>query len=111
MTDPNETRSTPAARQRWTLRSVWAKVGGVVCKTLQGYLKSSLGTALWTVCLLVGGVIFILYFGHISFMPELDLNSSITFLATSAFTGAFLVIVLAFWLMYPGWAWASVSRH
>jgi HEAT repeat protein len=63
------------------------------------------------VFLFVGGLIFLIYFASIGFMPEVDLQTSIALLVVSALTGGFLLIALGFYLLAPGWWWVQVTRH
>src|SRR5262245_12561089 len=58
-------------------------------------LAQKLLFALWSISLLLGGLIFVIYFASIGFMPEIDATASVTLLTVSAITGAFLLIVLA----------------
>jgi hypothetical protein len=50
----------------------------------------------------LGWLIFIVYFWSIGFMPDMDLQTSLTLLIAAALTGGFLIIWLAFSLVYPG---------
>jgi hypothetical protein len=47
----------------------------------------------WSVFLLVGGLVFLVYFSRIGFMLELDLKASVTLLAVSAITGSLLFLM------------------
>jgi len=67
---------------------------------------------LWNLSLLVGGLIFVVYFGSIGFMPETDVPASVTLLTVSAITGAFLLIVTSFILVAPSYIWRRWTiRH
>jgi hypothetical protein len=67
--------------------------------------------ALWSVILLMGGLSFLVYFASIGFMPEIDLQTVVALLAVSALTSGFLLIMLGFYLLAPGWYWVQVTRH
>jgi hypothetical protein len=47
-----------------------------------------------------GGLIFFVYFLSVGFMPDMDLQTS--FLIVAALTGSFVIVVLAFSLVGPG---------
>jgi hypothetical protein len=59
----------------------------------------------WSVFLFVGGLASLRYFWLIGFMPELDVNSSVTLLAASAITGGVLFLLLSIGLLIPCWVW------
>jgi hypothetical protein len=65
----------------------------------------------WSVSLAFGGLIFLAYYWFINFMPEVDLKSFLTFLATSAFSGIFFLTGMLYLLVVPGILWkASVPK-
>jgi hypothetical protein len=64
----------------------------------------------WSVFLLVGGGFFLLYYWSIGFMPELDLNTSITLLAVSAITGSVTLLMLGLTLLTPTGVWVHMIR-
>lgn len=66
--------------------------------------------AAWGTSLLFGGVIFLIYFWYIHFMPEMGLDSSITLLAASALTGDLLLTWLALLLVAPGLFWKRAAE-
>jgi MFS family permease len=61
----------------------------------------------WSVFLFLGGLVFLVFFWSIEFMPELDVKASITLLAVSAITGSMLFIGMAMNMVVPGWFWVS----
>jgi hypothetical protein len=64
----------------------------------------------WSVFLLLGGLIFLFYFWSIGFMPELDLNASLTLLAVSAITGSFLFLMVVVIFLLPSAIWINMLR-
>ena len=66
---------------------------------------------LWLMSLFVGGMIFLVYFALIGFVPELDAKTSITLLATSAFTGIWILALLSLGLLGPGWSWRRSTNN
>src|SRR6266540_3087776 len=73
-------------------------------------LVPKLVPVVWSVFLLVGGVFFLLYYWSIDFMPELDLNASITLLAVSAITGSSTLLMLGLTLLTPTGVWVHIIR-
>jgi hypothetical protein len=61
--------------------------------------------ALLNVSLLIGGLVFLIYFATIGFMPEIDATASITLLTVSAITGAGLLIMLGLAFIAPSYVW------
>ena len=59
-------------------------------------------TALWGSSLFLGGLVFLTYFWSINFIPEMDLQASITFLIVAALTGTILIVFIVVPLLYPG---------
>jgi hypothetical protein len=71
---------------------------------LASALSSSLLVA-WSVFLFIGGLNFLVYYGTIGFMPELDVKASITLLTTSASIGIVLFLIVSTVLIGPGLSW------
>jgi hypothetical protein len=101
-----KTTSKAWAEYEWT-RSIWARISPI----LRDYLKGGLGYTLSTAFLAFGGLIFLAYFWHIGFMPEVDLNSAITLLFISAVTGLVVSVWLGLLIILPGWIWASTTKE
>ena len=83
------------------------------CRRLAGWcrwINTCLQSGVWGLFLLFGGLFFISHFLHIGFMPDMDLNASVTVLAVSALTGGFLLIFLGFYLQAPGWTWKRTTQ-
>jgi hypothetical protein len=81
---------------------------------IRSFLQSNSAAAIgafWSVFLFVGGLIFLVYFASIGFMPEVDLQTSIALLVVSALTGGFLLLVLGVYFLAPGWWWVQMTRH
>lgn len=96
MTTPNET--TP--QQLPGTVSFWAQ--------LRQYFVSNVMATLWSVSLFWGGLIFLVYFYSIDFLPEFDLQTSLTLLASAALTGGFILLVLGVYLLAPALVWRGV---
>lgn len=75
------------------------------------YFLSNVMKTVWGVFLFVGGMFFLIYFTSIGFMPELDLQASLTLLATSALTGCWVLILTSLGLVGPGWVWRSTTNN
>jgi hypothetical protein len=58
--------------------------------------------ALISTSLISGGIIFLIYFSSIGYVPELEINSAIILLGTSVITGGFVYIFLSIFLTLPG---------
>lgn len=72
-------------------------------------LSSMLLTA-WGVSLLIGGGFFLRYYGSIGFMPEVDVDTSVTLLVGSAMTGIATLLALGVTLLMPAWLWGEMIR-
>jgi hypothetical protein len=55
----------------------------------------------WWIASFFGGLVFLVYFSSIGFMPEIDLEASL-FLIAAALTAGFLLIWLAVFILLPG---------
>ena len=71
-------------------------------------VKTKLAAATWSIFLFFGGLIFLLYFAHIRFMPELEVGSSVALLAAAAITGAVYILALSIALTVPSVVWSAV---
>jgi hypothetical protein len=60
--------------------------------------------------LISGGIIFLIYFSSIGYVPELDVNSAIILLGASAITGGLVYIFLSIFLILPGITYAIWSK-
>ncbi|WP_143714457.1 hypothetical protein [Laribacter hongkongensis] len=56
----------------------------------------------WSVMLFLGGLLVLIYFGHIGFLPEIDLSNAIALLASMALIGMFIVFFFSGALIFPG---------
>lgn len=71
------------------------------------YLKPDSITKIFTIAsLLFGGFIFIVYFTHIGFMPEMDLQSSLLLIIVASIVGGICFLSLFFFLVFPGILWS-----
>lgn len=58
----------------------------------------------WSLMLFLGGLITLIYFGHIQFLPEVDLANVVAILASVAVVGLFIAVLLAVVFIAPGLA-------
>ncbi len=65
------------------------------------YILSNPLSVLSATSLLVGGIIFWLYFSDIQYFPDLDFNKSVLFLLVAAITGVTTILILTFLIMSP----------
>jgi hypothetical protein len=72
------------------------------------YVKSHLVILAWNAFLLFGGLIFLLYFVSVRYLPDLNLKDSAFLLAVAAVTGFFFVGVMSTGLIFPGVIWSSL---
>jgi hypothetical protein len=72
------------------------------------YVKSHFVILAWNAFLLFGGLIFLLYFVRIGYLPELNLKDSAFLLAVAAVTGFFFVASMSGGLIFPGVIWSSL---
>jgi hypothetical protein len=74
---------------------------------LRAYFVSNVMTTVWSVLLFTGGLIFLVYFFSIGFMPELNPQASITLLAASILTAGFLFLAIILSLFTPVVLWKT----
>jgi len=72
-----------------------------ILEEIRKYILSNLFLSLWNLSLLIGGVIFWMYFFHIQYFPDLRLDESVLLLLLVAITGFFLLFVMASIFMIP----------
>ena len=72
---------------------------------MRTYFVSNVMTTAWSVLLFAGGMIFLVYFYSIRFMPELNPQASITLLAASILTAGFLLLGITLCLFAPFVYW------
>jgi hypothetical protein len=72
---------------------------------------SSVVLLAWSVFLLIGGLNFLVYYGTIGFMPELDVKASITLLTTSASIGIVLFLIVSAVLIGPALSWLGIVKN
>jgi hypothetical protein len=65
-------------------------------------------TTAWSVLLFAGGMIFLVYFFSIHFMPELNPQASITLLAASILTAGFILLAMILGLFAPFVFWKTM---
>jgi len=71
------------------------------------YLKSSFGLVIWFLFVSCGGVVFAVYYARIGYLPDIELNSAVFYLAAASLLGGSLVILLTLLLIVPGYIWAT----
>lgn len=74
---------------------------------LKDYFYSNIVMIFWSVFLLLGGGIFVAYFAHIEYMPDFDLQSSITITAAAAVTALMIFSTLLIVMVFPGIFWGN----
>lgn len=68
------------------------------------YLHENSLKVAWSLMLFVGGLIVLIYFAHIEFLPDIDLANATALLASAALIGAFIVFVFGAFFVCPGLA-------
>jgi hypothetical protein len=87
----------------------WAQLLAELRAYVMSNLAASVVTA-WSVFLFAGGLVFLVYFWSIGFMPEIDAKAFVTLLAASALTGGCLFIAMSFYWVTPGYLWVLFTR-
>jgi hypothetical protein len=72
-----------------------------VSEEIRKYFMSNLLSVIWSASLLVGGLIFWMYFFQIQYFPDLSFAESGLLLPLAAITGIFLLLLIAFMFMLP----------
>jgi hypothetical protein len=90
--------------------SFWAQIRAQLSQYVVSNLAASVVTA-WSVFLFAGGLIFLVYFWSIGFMPEMDAKTLVTLLAVAALTGGCLFLMMSVYMVAPGYYWVHVTRH
>lgn len=111
MTESAETSALKAPPDKDSASSPMRRSVDVVKRCLADAPKT---LALLGVCgiiaQLIGGLLFIVYFWSIRFMPDVDLYTSLTLLIVAALAGTFLVLVIGFALINPGVIFSSFVK-
>jgi hypothetical protein len=71
----------------------------------------SSGAALWFVFLLCGGVVFAVYYARIGYLPDIELNSALSYVAAASMIGASLIALLTLLIVVPGYIWTTQLTH
>ena len=79
-------------------------------KLIDNFSLSNMMKTVGIVSLGVGGLIFLIYFWSIGFMPEIDVKALVYLLAVSALTGVIVFVVMSISLTYPGYVWVYMTR-
>jgi hypothetical protein len=82
---------------------VWAK--------LEDYFLSNVMKTVWSGFLFVGGLIFFRYFFSIGFMPELDLQASLTLLAACTLLAGIIFMSIIGLSLLPALWWKSIGDN
>ena len=85
----------------------WAQVEA----KLVDYFLSNVMKTVWSVFLFVGGLIFFRYFFSIGFMPELDLQASLTLLAACTLLAGILFMSIISLSCIPALWWKSIGDN
>lgn len=72
------------------------------------YFYSHLLSSLWSLFLLLGGSVFIGYFAHIEYMPDLDFSSSVAIVGAAAISALMLAFMMLVIFVFPGASWAGL---
>lgn len=75
---------------------------------IKDYFASNLVSIFWSSILCIGGLLLITYYYSIKFIPEFNLESSITLLAAISITSISLTMILAVTMIFPGVFWNGV---
>lgn len=65
----------------------------------------------WSLFLFLGGMIFIIYYAHEGYLPELDFGGATSLLIAAALTGCLYVVVITAVLMMPALFWLLYVRQ
>ncbi|SEA01869.1 hypothetical protein [Alkalimonas amylolytica] len=74
---------------------------------IKQYLYGNISTVFWFSFLSLGGAVYSLYYSNIGYMPDLDFQSAVTFLAVASITATLLVILFMVSLIIPGVFWVE----
>ncbi len=74
-----------------------------------GLLKEIPWTSIWNIILATGGLMLLMFFLSIGFLPDLDLKSVTTLLAAVAVVGLFLACYLGYALWLPSFMYGALS--
>jgi hypothetical protein len=80
---------------------------------MRAYFVSNVAASVitaWSMFLFAGGLIFLVYFLSIGFMPEIDAKAFVTLLGASVLTAALLLIILISGLFAPFVLWKATRR-
>lgn len=82
-------------------------------QTLFSSLLQSLGSSIsvWFLFLFCGGIIFAVYYARIGYLPDIELNSALSYLAAASIIGGSLVVLLTLLIVVPGSIWATQLTH
>ncbi|HMH44752.1 MAG TPA: hypothetical protein VK557_14775 [Pyrinomonadaceae bacterium] len=71
-------------------------------------LQPNLTLGVWLLFLGLGGGILALYYARIGYLPDIEWNASIVYLAAASIIGGGVGLLLALSLFLPGYIWAEV---
>ncbi|MBF7054108.1 hypothetical protein IOC61_12415 [Halomonas sp. KAO] len=75
---------------------------------LERYLYGNVASVFWSAVLLIGGVIFVIYYALIGYMPDFDLKSSVTITAAASVTSIVIIIMMLIMMVFAGSFWRGV---
>jgi hypothetical protein len=65
------------------------------------------GLSVWFLFLFSGGVVFAVYYARIEYLPDIEWNSALSYLAAASMIGGGLLITLSLFLIAPGLIWTT----
>ncbi len=87
-----------------------------ISEKIQDYVLEHLLTVMWSFSLLIGGFIFWLYFFQIEYLPDLNFQEIILFLAAAALLGlvyvcGFFILLLSPTIIYSLFLWEGIVQN
>ncbi|MCC5902420.1 MAG: hypothetical protein JJT87_10885 [Halomonas sp.] len=75
---------------------------------LEKYFYENVASVFWSSILLIGGVIFVIYYALIGYMPDFDLKSSVTITAAASITSIVIILMTLVMMVFAGSFWGGV---
>lgn len=72
------------------------------------YFYENIASIFWSAILLIGGVIFVIYYALIGYMPEFDLKSSVTITAAASITSILIILMTLVMMVFAGSFWGGI---
>lgn len=83
-------------------------------KELKKYVLDNINTIAWSawwVFVLLGSLVFLIYYASIGYFPEFNLSTSITLIGTAAITFIVIMAVLIATMIMPGFIWGTIYEN